>query len=106
MIQGDSIGKQYDPISRQLPLRQFRAELNRRDKDDIQSHTRWAGCLLAEVLVRQKLSVEELSKEQLERYRKLYQVPKWQMPTFIRACKRAIPFETSWQYHPTESNGQ
>lgn len=95
MQQGDSIG-----ALRQLPLKQFRAELYKNDRQDSRTHASEAGCKLAEVLVRQKLDLSDVDRIKLERYRRLYHVPKWQMSTFISSCKAAIPFETSWQYHP------
>lgn len=85
---------------RQLPLKQFRAMLVKDDAREAQTHASEAGCLLAEVIVRQKVDLSEMTSEQIDSYRRRYHVPKWQMTSFISACKAAIPFEKSWQYHP------
>lgn len=67
---------------------------------DARTYASEAGCQFAAVLVMQKADLRDVTAEQLETFRRRYRVPKWQMPTFIAACRAAIPFERSWQYHP------
>jgi hypothetical protein len=85
--------------ARQLPLKRFRAELHKDDKDDARSYARWAGMSLAEVLVSRDRRLELLTTIEIEKYRKQYSVFRSETPTFLSACRSALAFEMSWQYH-------
>jgi hypothetical protein len=79
-------------------MSQFVAELRAEREQAVNEHAAWAGQSLAAVLVAAHTKVETLEPEQVESFRKRYQVAKDHVGAMLQAAKDAFAFEMSWQY--------